>query len=126
MTLLGMNYWTNCFQNKKPHRGRMCYSFNNTISKNHKNWNPNSFFLFLFQKPEIFFLHLRIRKRVLSRIGFQYYIKKSKKDVLRSIDYLHYIVAPLLSIKMRWCTEIAQIVENRYFSDEERFGPYKM
>ncbi len=37
-----------------------------------------------------------------------------------------YIVTPLLGIKMRWCTEISQVVENEYFIDEQRFGPYNM
>jgi len=37
-----------------------------------------------------------------------------------------YMVPPLLGIKMRWCTEISQVVENEYFIDEQRFGPYKM
>lgn len=37
-----------------------------------------------------------------------------------------YIVTPLLGIKMRWCTEITQVEEKKYFIDEQRFGPYKM
>ena len=37
-----------------------------------------------------------------------------------------YVVTPLLGIKMRWCTEITQVVENEYFVDEQRFGPYNM
>lgn len=37
-----------------------------------------------------------------------------------------YVVTPLLGIKMRWCTEISQVVENQYFIDEQRFGPYNL
>lgn len=37
-----------------------------------------------------------------------------------------YIVTPLLGIKMRWCTEITQVEKNKYFIDEQRFGPYNM
>ena len=37
-----------------------------------------------------------------------------------------YIVSPLLGIKMRWCTEITQVVEHKYFIDEQRFGPYNL
>jgi ligand-binding SRPBCC domain-containing protein len=37
-----------------------------------------------------------------------------------------YIVKPLLGIKMRWCTEITQVKEKKYFIDEQRFGPYNL
>ena len=35
-----------------------------------------------------------------------------------------YIVKPVLGIPMRWCTEITHVEENKYFVDEQRFGPY--
>lgn len=37
-----------------------------------------------------------------------------------------YKVSPLLGIKMDWCTEITHVVEQQYFVDEQRFGPYAM
>lgn len=37
-----------------------------------------------------------------------------------------YIVTPLFGIKMRWCTEITQVEDKKYFIDEQRFGPYNM
>lgn len=36
-----------------------------------------------------------------------------------------YKVSPLLGIKLDWMTEITQAVHERYFIDEQRFGPYK-
>ena len=36
-----------------------------------------------------------------------------------------YKVSPLLSIKLNWMTEITQVVEGKYFIDEQRFGPFK-
>jgi len=36
-----------------------------------------------------------------------------------------YKVAPVLGIKLNWMTEITQIMEGKYFIDEQRFGPYK-
>lgn len=36
-----------------------------------------------------------------------------------------YKVAPLLGIKLNWMTEITQVVEGKYFIDEQRFGPFK-
>lgn len=37
-----------------------------------------------------------------------------------------YDVKPLLGIRMQWVTEITQVVEKRYFVDEQRSGPYAM
>lgn len=37
-----------------------------------------------------------------------------------------YKVTPLLTIPMRWMTEITQVKENEYFIDEQRVGPYKI
>lgn len=36
-----------------------------------------------------------------------------------------YKVSPLLGIKLDWMTEITQVMEGKYFIDEQRFGPYK-
>ena len=37
-----------------------------------------------------------------------------------------YKVSPVLGIKLNWMTEITQVVDNQYFVDEQRFGPYAM
>lgn len=39
---------------------------------------------------------------------------------------IRYHVKPMLGIRMLWVTEITQVVENKYFVDEQRKGPYKM
>lgn len=36
-----------------------------------------------------------------------------------------YKVSPILGIKLNWMTEITQVMEGKYFIDEQRFGPYK-
>jgi ligand-binding SRPBCC domain-containing protein len=36
-----------------------------------------------------------------------------------------YKVSPLLGIKLNWMTEITQVMEGKYFIDEQRFGPFK-
>ena len=36
-----------------------------------------------------------------------------------------YKVSPLLGIKLNWMTEITQVVDEKYFIDEQRFGPFK-
>ncbi len=37
-----------------------------------------------------------------------------------------YRVSPVLGIKMTWLTEITQVLEPRYFVDEQRAGPYAL
>ena len=39
---------------------------------------------------------------------------------------IQYVVTPILGIKTNWVTEITQVVENEYFVDEQRFGPYAL
>ena len=39
---------------------------------------------------------------------------------------ISYKVRPLLGIPMTWVTEITQVVEKRYFVDEQRVGPYAL
>ena len=39
---------------------------------------------------------------------------------------ISYNVAPILKIKMKWVSEITQVVEKKYFVDEQRHGPYAM
>lgn len=37
---------------------------------------------------------------------------------------LEYTVRPLFNIPLYWMTEITHVEQNRYFVDEQRFGPY--
>lgn len=37
---------------------------------------------------------------------------------------IHYTVTPIFGIKMEWVTEITHVDEDKYFVDEQRFGPY--
>ena len=37
---------------------------------------------------------------------------------------IQYTVSPVLGIKIKWVTEITQVIKNSYFIDEQRFGPY--
>jgi ligand-binding SRPBCC domain-containing protein len=39
---------------------------------------------------------------------------------------ISYKVSPLLGVKMTWVTEITQLVEKKYFVDEQRVGPYSI
>ncbi len=37
---------------------------------------------------------------------------------------IQYTVSPVLGIRIKWVTEITQVIRNSYFIDEQRFGPY--
>lgn len=39
---------------------------------------------------------------------------------------IQYIVKPLFGIPMRWVTEITHVENQKYFVDEQRFGPYAL
>jgi ligand-binding SRPBCC domain-containing protein len=39
---------------------------------------------------------------------------------------IQYIVTPLFGIKTKWVTEITHVQKNKYFVDEQRFGPYAL
>jgi ligand-binding SRPBCC domain-containing protein len=39
---------------------------------------------------------------------------------------IQYIVTPVLSIPTKWVTEITHVVDQQYFVDEQRFGPYSL
>jgi len=39
---------------------------------------------------------------------------------------IQYIVTPVMGIPMKWVTEITHVQEQKYFVDEQRFGPYSL
>lgn len=39
---------------------------------------------------------------------------------------IQYIVTPILGIKTKWVTEITHVQHQKYFVDEQRFGPYAL
>jgi len=39
---------------------------------------------------------------------------------------IEYKVKPLLGIPLYWMTEITQVEENKFFIDEQRYGPYSL
>ena len=39
---------------------------------------------------------------------------------------ISYMVAPIMKIKMLWVAEITQVVEKKFFIDEQRVGPYQI
>ena len=39
---------------------------------------------------------------------------------------IQYNVSPIFGIKLRWVTEITHVINNKYFVDEQRIGPYSL
>ncbi|MGY4385997.1 ligand-binding SRPBCC domain-containing protein [Pedobacter sp. UYP24] len=52
----------------------------------------------------------------------------SKKEHLKTMYagmLITYKVSPMFNIKLNWMTEITQVEDEKYFIDEQRFGPYQ-
>ena len=45
-------------------------------------------------------------------------------EVMYAGQIIEYIVKPFLGIPLYWMTEITQVVDQKYFIDEQRYGPY--
>tara|TARA_B100000902_G_C27016831_1_gene767635 strand:- start:133 stop:600 length:468 start_codon:yes stop_codon:yes gene_type:complete len=66
----------------------------------------------------------------LSKITPPYMLFKITSDNINQKMYpgmiISYKVAPMLNIKINWVTEITQVVEENFFIDEQRIGPYSL
>ena len=48
------------------------------------------------------------------------------KDKMYPGMIISYQVAPILKLKLNWVTEITHVIENKFFVDEQRIGPYAL
>ena len=51
---------------------------------------------------------------------------KDLPDTMYAGMVISYEVRPLLGIKTTWVTEITQVIDKKYFVDEQRVGPYSL
>ena len=51
---------------------------------------------------------------------------KDLPDKMYASMVISYEVSPLLGIKTTWVTEITQVIDKKYFVDEQRVGPYSL
>lgn len=51
---------------------------------------------------------------------------KDLPDKMYAGMVINYEVRPLLGIKTTWVTEITQVIDKKYFVDEQRVGPYSL
>lgn len=57
-------------------------------------------------------------------MGFK--ITSSKPEKMFAGQIITYKVSPLPGIKTNWVTEITHVNDQKFFVDEQRFGPYSM
>ena len=57
-------------------------------------------------------------------MGFK--ILEGAEDKMYAGQIIKYIVSPVLGIPLRWVTEITHVEDQKYFVDEQRFGPYSL
>ena len=55
-----------------------------------------------------------------------FHILSGLEEKMFAGQIISYKVSPLLGIKLNWVTEITHVEEEKYFVDEQRFGPYAM
>ena len=65
-----------------------------------------------------------LEKITPSHMGFK--ITSGEPGKMYTGQIISYIVSPLPGIKTNWVTEITHVEENKFFIDEQRFGPYSM
>ena len=58
-----------------------------------------------------------------AKMGFRT-ISKHHGDTMYAGQIIEYQVSPVLGIPLYWMTEITHVMDNQYFVDEQRFGPY--
>jgi ligand-binding SRPBCC domain-containing protein len=58
-------------------------------------------------------------------MGF-HVISQHHGDTMYAGQIIEYTVKPVLGIALYWMTEITQVVDKKYFIDEQRFGPYTL
>jgi ligand-binding SRPBCC domain-containing protein len=60
-----------------------------------------------------------------ANLGFNM-ISRHHGDTMYPGQIIEYKISPVLGIPLYWMTEITHVHEQKYFVDEQRFGPYSM
>jgi ligand-binding SRPBCC domain-containing protein len=72
-----------------------------------------------FSKPD------NLKDITPSNLGFNI-LSKHHGDKMYAGQIIEYKVSPILGIPLYWMTEITHVEDQKYFVDEQRFGPYCM
>ena len=73
---------------------------------------------------EFFSSPKNLTKITPKHMGFK--ITSGEPESMYTGQIITYRVAPLPGIKISWVTEITHVERNKFFVDEQRFGPYSM
>ena len=60
-----------------------------------------------------------------AKMGFKI-LSRHHGPVMYAGQLIEYKVKPLWGIPLYWMTEITQVVDKKYFIDEQRYGPYRL
>ena len=66
-----------------------------------------------------------LQKITPPHMGFQI-ISKHHGDKMYAGQIIEYKVRPLFGVPLYWMTEITHVEDQKYFVDEQRFGPYSL
>lgn len=72
-----------------------------------------------FSKPE------NLKEITPANLGFNI-ISKHHGNTMYQGQVIEYKVKPILGIPLYWMTEITHVVNQQFFVDEQRFGPYSL
>ena len=59
-------------------------------------------------------------------MGFVVHTPEDELDEMYPGQIINYTVSPVAGIPIKWTTEITHVRDNRFFVDEQRFGPYTL
>ncbi|KEQ31575.1 SRPBCC family protein [Pedobacter antarcticus] len=79
----------------------------------------------LEQAWDFFSSPLNLAKITPEEMAFKVTSNINPIDKMYAGMIITYKVSPVAGIKLNWMTEITQVEEQRYFIDEQRFGPYQ-
>jgi ligand-binding SRPBCC domain-containing protein len=66
-----------------------------------------------------------LQKITPAKMGFEI-VSKHHGEKMYPGQIIEYTVKPVLGIPLYWMTEITHVDDQRYFIDEQRFGPYSL
>ena len=72
-----------------------------------------------FSKPD------NLKQITPADLGFNI-ISKHHGETMYPGQVIEYKISPLLGISWYWMTEITHVADQKYFVDEQRFGPYSL
>ena len=76
------------------------------------------------EKAWVFLVIQKSKKITPEEMSFEI-ISGAEKSIYPG-QIIQYNVSPIFGIKLRWVTEITHVIDNKYFVDEQRFGPYSL